>query len=124
MMNIWPLTAQPPLSVGGVCLTEIAERFGTPAYVLDEEHVRVRCREYSKAIAPNEVAYAGKAFWCRAMIDHKDRGTPDTATSCAIRPTVCRGSTADPSPRPTASTPGAQAHPSRLRAVEAQAVRQ
>ena len=66
-MNIWPLTAEPALSVGGVCLTEIAERFGTPAYVLDEEHVRLRCREYHEAMAPHVVAYAGKAFLCRAM---------------------------------------------------------
>jgi diaminopimelate decarboxylase len=66
-MNIWPLTAEPALSVAGVRLTEIAERFGTPAYVIDEEHVRVRCREYAKAMAPHEVAYAAKAFWCRAM---------------------------------------------------------
>ena len=66
-MNIWPLTAEPALSVGGVSLTEIAGRFGTPAYVVDEEHVRARCREYAKAMAPHEVAYAAKAFWCRAM---------------------------------------------------------
>ena len=66
-MNIWPLTAEPALSVGGISLTEIAGRFGTPAYVVDEEHVRVRCREYAKAMAPHEVAYAAKAFWCRAM---------------------------------------------------------
>jgi diaminopimelate decarboxylase len=66
-MNIWPLTAEPALSVGGVRLTEIAERFGTPAYVVDEEHIRARCREYAKAMAPHEVAYAAKAFWCRAM---------------------------------------------------------
>jgi len=67
MMNIWPLTAQQAQSVGGVRLAEIAEHFGTPAYVLDEEHVRARCREYSKVMAPHEVAYASKAFWCRAM---------------------------------------------------------
>ena len=47
-MIIWPLTAPPARSVGGVGLTEIAERFGYPAYVLDEEHVRLRCREYSR----------------------------------------------------------------------------
>jgi diaminopimelate decarboxylase len=67
MMNVWPLTAEPAVSVGGVRLAEIAEHFGTPAYVLDEEHVRVRCREYAKVMAPHEVAYASKAFWCRAM---------------------------------------------------------
>lgn len=67
-MNIWPLTAEPPTSVGGVPLTEIAERFGTPAYVVDEEHIRHRCREYRKALHPHRVAYAGKAFLCRAMV--------------------------------------------------------
>jgi diaminopimelate decarboxylase len=67
-MNLWPLTAEPPLAVGGVSLTEIAERFGTPAYVLDEEHVRHRCRDYRKALHPHRVAYAGKAFLCRAML--------------------------------------------------------
>jgi len=67
-MNIWPLTAEPPSAVGGVSLTEIAERFGTPAYVVDEEHVRHRCREYRKAMHPHRVAYAGKAFLCRAML--------------------------------------------------------
>ena len=54
-MSIWPLTAEPAVSVGGVSLTEIAGRSGTPAYVVDEEHVRVRCREYAKAMAPHEV---------------------------------------------------------------------
>lgn len=61
-MNIWPLTAEPAVSLGGVGLAEIAEHFGTPAYVLDEEHVRTRCREYAKVMAPHEVAYASKAF--------------------------------------------------------------
>ena len=66
-MSVWPLTAEPALSVGGVGLTVIAERFGTPAYVVDEEDVRARCREYSKAEGLHEVAYAAEAFWCRAM---------------------------------------------------------
>ena len=66
-MTVWPLTAKPAVSVGGVRLAEIAERFGTPACVLDEEHVRVRCQEYVKALAQHEVAYAAGVFWCRAM---------------------------------------------------------
>ena len=66
-MSIWPLTAEPPYAVGGVPLTEIAECFGTPTYVIDEEHVRHRCRDYRKALHPYHVAYAGKAFLCRAM---------------------------------------------------------
>jgi diaminopimelate decarboxylase len=65
--NVWPLTAEPPYAVGGVPLTEIAERFGTPAYVLDEEHVRQRCRDYREALHPHRVAYAGQAFLSRAV---------------------------------------------------------
>ena len=48
-------------------LTEIAERFGTPVHVLDEEHLRFRCGEYGKALAPHQAGYAAKTLWCRAM---------------------------------------------------------
>jgi diaminopimelate decarboxylase len=63
----WPLAAEPALSIGGVGLAAIAEKYGTPAYVIDEEHIRARCREFRKAEGLDEVAYAAKAFWCRAM---------------------------------------------------------
>jgi diaminopimelate decarboxylase len=53
--------------VGGVTLTEIAARYGTPAYVLDEDDVRQRCRTYRRVFPDAEIAYAGKAFLCRAM---------------------------------------------------------
>ena len=66
-MSVWPLAAEPALSIGGIGLAAIAEKYGTPAYVIDEEHIRARCREYRKAEGLDEVAYAAKAFWCRAM---------------------------------------------------------
>jgi diaminopimelate decarboxylase len=59
--------ARPALSVGGVSLAEIAEKYGTPVYVVDEERVRARCRDYGKAMGSHEVAYAANAFWCRAI---------------------------------------------------------
>ena len=37
------------LQVGGCSLREIAERFGTPAYVIDEQALRSRAREYVAA---------------------------------------------------------------------------
>ncbi|GAB1821018.1 diaminopimelate decarboxylase [Herbidospora sp. RD11066] len=46
---------------------EIARRFGTPAYVVDEDAVRLRCREYRHALPTATVAYAGKAFLTQAM---------------------------------------------------------
>ncbi len=53
-------------SVGGVDLVELAEEFGTPLYVYDEEDMRARCREYF-AEFHDGAAYASKAFLCMAM---------------------------------------------------------
>lgn len=53
------------LVIGGCDAVELAERFGTPLYVLDEEAFRARCREYRKAFQSRKpdtvIAYAGKA---------------------------------------------------------------
>jgi diaminopimelate decarboxylase len=54
-------------TMGGVSLMEIAARFGTPSYVMDETDVRLRCRAYRSALPDAEIAYAAKAFLCRAM---------------------------------------------------------
>jgi len=60
------LTAEGHLSVGGIDLLELAEQFGTPVFVYDEDHLRARCREAVAAFGPG-VAYATKAFLCKAM---------------------------------------------------------
>ncbi|MDT0468413.1 diaminopimelate decarboxylase [Streptomyces gibsoniae] len=71
-LSVWPASTTEPhpgeLAVGGVPLAEIAERFGTPVYVLDEAEVRDRCRTYRDAFPEAEVLYAAKAFLCRAMV--------------------------------------------------------
>ena len=68
--ELLPMTAQVGtdghLSVGGVDLVELAERFGTPLFVYDEDHLRARCRE-AVAAWGDGVAYATKAFLCLAM---------------------------------------------------------
>ncbi|MFJ5675366.1 diaminopimelate decarboxylase [Streptomyces sp. NPDC093097] len=70
-LDIWPASTRPladdDLALGGVPLTELAEQFGTPAYVLDEDEVRRRCRAYLHAFPDTDVYYAAKAFLCRAM---------------------------------------------------------
>ncbi|MBB5936886.1 diaminopimelate decarboxylase [Streptomyces zagrosensis] len=70
-LSVWPRSAQPlarhDVTIGGVPLAEIADRFGTPTYVLDEDEVRDRCRSYRQAFPEAEVVYAAKAFLCRAM---------------------------------------------------------
>jgi diaminopimelate decarboxylase len=71
--DLWPLTAQleadGDISVGGLRLSALAGRYGTPAYILDEADVRARCRAYAGAFPGAEIAYAGKAFLCRAMAE-------------------------------------------------------
>ncbi|HVW34417.1 MAG TPA: diaminopimelate decarboxylase, partial [Acidimicrobiia bacterium] len=62
------VSADGRLSIGGCDLGRLAERFGTPLFVYDETHLRNRCREYVAAFGPDSVAYAGKAFLCRAMV--------------------------------------------------------
>jgi diaminopimelate decarboxylase len=54
------------LAIGGVDVIELCERYGTPVFIYDEEHLRARCREAVGAWGDG-VAYASKAFWCRAM---------------------------------------------------------
>ncbi|MEV0622081.1 diaminopimelate decarboxylase [Nonomuraea sp. NPDC050404] len=67
----WPATThlRPVARVGGVPLIDLAERYGTPAYVVDETDVRRRCRAYRAALPHAHIVYAAKAFLCRAVAD-------------------------------------------------------
>jgi len=55
------------LTIGGCSLTELAGTYGTPLFVYDEAHLRIRCREAVAAFGHERVFYATKAFLCRAM---------------------------------------------------------
>lgn len=71
---VWPASAtrdaHGTLSVAGVSVTALKERFGTPLYVLDEDAVRSRARQVRAAFeaatarhgTQARVYYAGKAF--------------------------------------------------------------
>lgn len=54
------------LSIGAVDLVELAEEVGTPVFVYDEDQLRARCREAVAGFGTG-VAYATKAFLCKAM---------------------------------------------------------
>src|ERR1700730_4515663 len=54
------------LWIAGVDMVELSREVGTPVFVYDEEHLRRRCREAVTAFGEG-VAYASKAFLCRAM---------------------------------------------------------
>ena len=70
------------LEIGGCDLVELAEKFGTPVFVYDEEHLRTRCREAVKVFGRNQVVYATKAFLCGAMarLAHDEGLLLDVAT--------------------------------------------
>jgi diaminopimelate decarboxylase len=68
--GLWPATATrvaADMTVGGVALSELAHRHGTPGYVLDEQDVRLRCRQYRDAFGDGAVAYAARALACGAL---------------------------------------------------------
>lgn len=59
---------QGEVTIGGVPITEIAETFGTPSFVMDEEDFRARCRRLAKAFGGGQyVHYASKAFLSKTV---------------------------------------------------------
>jgi diaminopimelate decarboxylase len=54
------------LQIGGCDVIGVAEEFGTPVFIYDEEHLIARCEEAVAAFGEG-VAFASKAFLCRAM---------------------------------------------------------
>lgn len=54
------------LLIGGCDVADLAAEYGTPLFVYDEDQLRARCREAVAAFGDG-VAYATKAFLCRAM---------------------------------------------------------
>ncbi|MEE1804637.1 diaminopimelate decarboxylase [Streptomyces sp. NPDC101062] len=57
------------VTLAGIEVTKLAEEFGTPAYFLDEDDFRARCRAWADAFGKDaDVFYAGKAFLSRAVV--------------------------------------------------------
>lgn len=54
------------LTVAGESVLDIAEEFGTPTYVVDEDDFRQRARGFRDAFRDADVYYAAKAFLCTA----------------------------------------------------------
>src|ERR1700689_5351450 len=69
------------LSIGGVDLLVLAAEYGTPLFVYDVAHLRARCRE-AVAAWGDGVAYATKAFLCKAMarLAHEEGMCLDVST--------------------------------------------
>ena len=80
------------LHVGGVDVLELAEEFGTPLFVYDEDHLRRACRE-AVAAWGDGVAYATKAFLCRAMarLAHEEGMALDVASGGELHVALSAG---------------------------------
>jgi diaminopimelate decarboxylase len=85
------------LLIGGVDLAALAAEHGTPLFVYDEAHLRARCREAVDAFGEGNVAYATKAFLCRAMarLAHEEGLLLDVATGGELHVAVAAGVPAD-----------------------------
>ncbi|HZA91245.1 MAG TPA: diaminopimelate decarboxylase [Gemmatimonadales bacterium] len=55
------------LMVAGIGVGQIADRVGTPVYVIDEADLRARARAFATAFDGWDVYYAGKSFLCTAV---------------------------------------------------------
>jgi len=71
---VLPLTAKVKdghLWIGGADTVELAQRFGTALYVMDEKHIRTQLRQFLEWTRYHwkdvDIVYAGKAFICKAM---------------------------------------------------------
>lgn len=72
LTNNLTVNEQGHLAVGGADTVELAERFGTPLYVMDEAMIRKACRQFKQSIdtyygGRGLPHYASKAFCCKEM---------------------------------------------------------
>lgn len=69
VMDCLSINNENDLCIGGVSVEKIADEYGTPAYVMDEEKIRENCRVYTNAMKQyyggnGIVLYASKALSC------------------------------------------------------------
>jgi diaminopimelate decarboxylase len=84
------------LAIAGCAVADLADEFGTPLFVYDEDHLRARCREAVAAFGDG-VSYAGKAFLCLAMarLVHEEGMHLDVATGGEMHVALAAGVPAD-----------------------------
>lgn len=70
--SCYGINAEGHLTIGGIDTLSLAQKYGTPLYVLDEDHIRRMCRMYKSAFAESfggesVPVYAGKALCFKGM---------------------------------------------------------
>lgn len=65
------------LSIGGIKVTELAQRYGTPLYIMDQELIEENMRKYKENFRSEkfktQIVYASKAFLAKAMCQLVER---------------------------------------------------
>ncbi|GAA5010497.1 diaminopimelate decarboxylase [Kitasatospora paranensis] len=96
--KVWSRTvtrgADGAVTVGGRDVRELAEEFGTPAYVMDEADFRSRARAWRDAFGANaDVYYAGKAFLSKAVVRwlHEEGLNVDVCSSGELHVALAAG---------------------------------
>lgn len=61
------------LLIGGVDTVELAKKYGTPVYIIDEERLRCNCQMFKEAVSKHyqgkgQIYYASKALSCKEII--------------------------------------------------------
>jgi diaminopimelate decarboxylase len=78
------INEQGRLEIGGCDAIELAQEFGTPAYVVAEDDLRARARAFVEAVAARhsdyDVLFASKAFPCTAVY----RALAEEGLSCDV----------------------------------------
>jgi diaminopimelate decarboxylase len=80
------------LEIGGCNAVQLAEHYGTPLFVYDEQHLRNRCAEAVRAFRSGAI-YASKAFLCRAMarLAHQEGMRIDVSTAGEMHVAMAAG---------------------------------
>lgn len=95
-LHLLPITASLDSSgrllIAGCDLVELADTFGTPAYLYDEDHLRSQCRKVVDAFGDG-ATYAGKAFLCKEMASlvHEEGLMLDVATGGELHVALAGG---------------------------------
>ena len=55
------------LTFGGADVTELADKYGTPLYLLDENRIREKCRVYSAAMRESFGENSAALYACKAL---------------------------------------------------------
>lgn len=90
--KIWPLTTTQidgAINIGGCALTEIARKFGTPVFVLDELDFKTRAKDWQDSLVRNFGAQSGSAYYAAKAFISKEIAR--WIEQCGLGLDVCTG---------------------------------